>query len=222
MSSPASKQIGRLPSQQPPDWKSIRGPRWATMRAIASSAAGVATTGGSAIRPSTLTLRSEEPESVRAVADQQVLGLGVVLEHHLVVLAPHAGDLVAAERRTGRIEVVAVGPHAPGLDGPAHAVGAGAVARPHAGAQTVERVVGDRQRLGIVLERGHGEHGAEDLLLEDPHPIVTLEHRRLEVVALGELAAQDIPLAADEALRALLEADVDVPGDLLELLGRVL
>src|SRR5258708_27155375 len=60
---------------------------------------------------------SEEAQLVLAVADQQVLGLLVVVQHHLVGLAADARFLVAAEGRVRRVGVVAVGPHAPGLDG---------------------------------------------------------------------------------------------------------
>src|SRR5664279_286915 len=115
-------------------------PRAVTRPAIASSAAGVAVTAGSVMGASMLQLRSEEPERFGTVADEQVLHLGVVLEHHLVVLAPDAGDLVAAEGRARRIEVVAVGPHPPGLDRPAHPVGEIAVAGPHPGAEAVKGV----------------------------------------------------------------------------------
>ena len=37
------------------------------------------------------------------------------------------------------------------------------------------RVVGDLERLGLVLERRDREHRAEDLLLEDPHRVVPLK-----------------------------------------------
>src|SRR6218665_2890193 len=76
--------------------------------------------------------RSEEPELVLAVAHHQVLRLLVVVEHHLVVLAPDARVLVAAECSVGRVEVVAVGPHAPGLYALAHAERGVHVAAPHA------------------------------------------------------------------------------------------
>jgi hypothetical protein len=49
-------------------------------------------------------------------SDQHVLHLLVVVEHHLVVLAPDARLLVAAERRMRRIGVEAVCPDATGLD----------------------------------------------------------------------------------------------------------
>ena len=89
----------------------------------------------------------KEPHRVLVVADQQALGLRVVLEHHPVVLAADAGALVAAERGVRRVLVVAVGPHAPGLDRAAHPERAAAVTRPHAGAEPVQRVVGDLERL---------------------------------------------------------------------------
>ena len=53
---------------------------------------------------------SEEAELVRAVAHQQVLGLLIVVEHHLVVLATDAGLLVATEGSVRGIRVIAVGP----------------------------------------------------------------------------------------------------------------
>src|SRR5690242_9898859 len=78
---------------------------------------------------------SEEAELLGAVADQHVLGLLVVVEHHLVRLAADAGLLVAAEGGVRRIGVIAVGPDASGLDGAAEAVAAVRVAAPDAGAQ---------------------------------------------------------------------------------------
>ena len=84
----------------------------------------------------------EEPEGLGVVADQQALGLRVVVEHHAVVLAPHAGRLVAAERGVGRVLVVAVGPHATGLDCAPHAEGAELL------------IGGERAHLGGELEGG--------------------------------------------------------------------
>src|SRR5690349_6064159 len=85
---------------------------------------------------------SEESLRVVAVAHQQVLGLLVVVEHHLVVLAPDAGLLVPTERGVRRVLVVAVRPHPAGLDVAAGTVGGVAVARPHPGAEAVQGVVG--------------------------------------------------------------------------------
>src|SRR5690606_34717448 len=122
-------------------------------------------------------------ERLRAVAYQHVLGLLVVIEHHLVRLAADAGLLVAAEGRMGRVGMVAVGPDAAGLDVAAEAIGAVPVAGPDAGAEAVERVVGDLERFLLVLEGRDRDDGAEDLLLEDAHLVVALEDRRLDVIA---------------------------------------
>src|ERR1039458_3922169 len=225
--------MGRLPSQHPPDWKNMTGPRSTTSWAMPSSAAGVATTRAtmpcsSVPDPSIADSRGptqvllEEPERLGAVAHQEVLGLGVVLQHHLVVLPADARDLVASEGRPGGVQVVAVGPHPSGLDGPAHAVGEVPVSSPHASPETVEGVVGDPHRVSLVGEGRDGQHRTEDLLLEDPHVVVALQHGRLVEVAVLELPPDVGPLAADQHLGALLAADVDVACDLLPLLGRVL
>src|SRR5579863_8378433 len=98
-------------------------------------------------------------------------------------LASETGFLVAAERRAGGINVVAVGPYAPGLNPAAQTIRGRSVAAPHAGAQTVLRVVGDLDCLVERLERRHRNDGAEDLFLEDAHLIVPVENRGLHVVA---------------------------------------
>src|SRR5271156_6783327 len=94
----------------------------------------------------------EEPERLGAVADQHVLGVLIVIEHHLVVFAADAGLLVTAEGGVRRIGVIAVGPDAAGLDSPPKAVGAVAVSRPDAGAEAIERIVGDAERVVLILE----------------------------------------------------------------------
>jgi hypothetical protein len=71
-------------------------------------------------------------------------------------------------------------------------------------------------------KRRDRDHRAEDLLLEHAHLVVALEHRRRDVVAAGEIAAERDALAAEADPRALLLADVDVAQDLLELIvGRL-
>src|SRR5262245_46155432 len=140
--------MGELPSQQPPDWWNISGPLTAYSVRIRSSAAAVTDT-----RETVEVIGLEEPEGLGRVADQQVLRLLVVLQHHLVVLPADARALVAAERRVRRVGVVAVGPHPAGLDGPAGPVGGGAVPGPDAGAEAVQRVVGDLDRVGEIGER---------------------------------------------------------------------
>ena len=133
-------------------------------------------------------------------------------------LATDAGLLVAAERRMRGVGVVAVRPDPSRLDGAAHPVAGIAVARPNTRAETVERVVGDRQRFGLGLEGRHREHGPEDLLLEDAHLVVALEQGRLHVVAARKLALHLRLAAAGEHLGAFLLAEVEVGQDLGQLL----
>src|SRR3984957_17514890 len=163
--------------------------------------------------------RSEEAELLRAVADQHVLGLLIMIEHHLVVFAADARLLVAAERRMCGIGVVAIGPDAARLDRAAEAVAAIGVAAPHARAETVEGVIGDRERFLVGLERGHRDDRAKDLLLENAHLVVALEHGGLDGIAARILAFEHVALAANEDLGAFLPADVEVGQDLLHLLG---
>ncbi|MCY1200129.1 hypothetical protein D9M72_115550 [compost metagenome] len=136
-----------------------------------------------------------------------------------MVLAADAGLLVAPECRMRGVGMVAVGPHAPRLDAAAHAECARAVTCPDTGTQPVERVVGNGQRLFLILEGGHRYHRPEDLFLEDAHLVVAGEYGRLDVVAARQVAVQHVALAAGEALRAFLAAQVDVRQDLLQLFG---
>src|SRR5665647_1250047 len=92
MNSPMGKHIGVLPAQQPPDCTNITGaPRAARRRLIAPRAAGVAVM-RAGMTDSDITCPLEEAERLGAVADQQVLRLAVVVEHHPVVLPANAGD----------------------------------------------------------------------------------------------------------------------------------
>src|SRR6266496_2956648 len=92
-------------------------------------------------------VRSKEAEGFGAVAHQQVLRLLIVIQHHSVGLATDPGLLVPAECRVSRIEVIAIGPHSPSLDLAAQPVRGGSIPSPDAGAQSVERVVGQGDRL---------------------------------------------------------------------------
>src|SRR5690606_18353852 len=94
-----------------------------------------------------LSPRSEEPELVLGVGNQDTLGVAVVVEHHGVVLAADAGFLVAAKGRVSRVDVVAVHPHPAGLDTPREGLNLVHVAGPDPRAQAIEGVVGDFQGL---------------------------------------------------------------------------
>src|SRR6476646_4682698 len=113
-----------------------------------------------------------------------------------MVLPADAGLLVAPERGVRRVLVIAVGPHPAGLDAAAGRVGQAAVAGPDARTEPVQGVVGDLQRVVGTGEGGDRDDRAEDLLLEDPHRVVALEDRRLDVETAGQIAWQAVALAA--------------------------
>src|SRR6185295_19981732 len=115
---------------------------------------------------------------------------------------------VSAERGVRRIGVVAIGPDPARLDGAAETIEPARIAAPDTGAETVERVVGDRERLVVVLEGGDRDDRSENLLLEDAHLVVALEHRRLDIEATRKVARQQIARSAGQHLGALLPADV--------------
>jgi hypothetical protein len=95
-----------------------------------------------------------------------------------MVFPPEPGSFVTAEGGMGRIGVIAIGPHSPGLDAAPYPVRVVAVARPDAGAKTLDGVIADADRILDGLERRHRQHRPENLLLEDPHAVVAAEHCR--------------------------------------------
>src|SRR6516165_144470 len=135
-------------------------------------------------------------------------------------LAADARLLIAAERGVRRIGMVTVGPHPARLDCAPEPVAAVYVAAPNAGAQAVQRVVGYRQRLLVRLESRNGHDRAKDLLLEDPHLVVALEHGGLDVIAAGQSAGQLVAFATGQDLRTFLSADIEIAENFLELLAR--
>src|SRR5688500_15838879 len=83
----------------------------------------------------------EEAELLRAVADQEVLGLLVVLQHHAVILPADPRLFVATERRVRGVRVIAVGPDPPRPDTAPHPVAGVRVPAPDTRAQAIRRVV---------------------------------------------------------------------------------
>ncbi|MNT90809.1 hypothetical protein D3C72_2318020 [compost metagenome] len=93
-------------------------------------------------------------------------------QRYLVGLAADAGVFVTAEGSMRRIQVITVGPHASGLDGASHAIGAIYVAGPQTGTQPELTVVGQCQGFGFVFEGGHADHRSEDLFTEETHAVI--------------------------------------------------
>src|SRR5204862_7976778 len=110
-----------------------------------------------------LRLQPERIERLRARRQEHRLRLQVELERVDRELAAEAGLLVAAERdpREGRERHVDAD-HA-GLDRARDTVAARRVARPDGGEEAVADVVGDPDRVLLVLERDRRHDRAEDL-----------------------------------------------------------
>src|SRR2546422_3068881 len=116
--------------------------------------------------------------------DPDRLGLEVGVQPLAPQLTPEAALLVAAEGDGGVIDAVAVDPHGPRLQRPRGPMRLLDIARPDAGRETVEGVVGPAQHLLEVLEPDDREDGAEDLLACDLHRVLDAgEHVGLEKVA---------------------------------------
>src|SRR6266545_341318 len=114
------------------------------------------------------------------------LRLRIVVERFFAQVPPEPRELVASERRRRIVEVVGVHPHRPRLDRPGDAVGFLDVPRPDARREPVHRAVGERDAGVLAVEREHGEHRPEDLLVHDLHPgLRRVEHGGLDVVALA-------------------------------------
>src|SRR5438552_8297617 len=129
-------------------------------------------------------------------------------------LAADAGRLVAAERRAElhreAVDGVRAGAHAPGDIQPVPRIGT-----PHRARQPVIGIVGDADRIALVLVRDQRQHGAEDLFAGDAHAVVDVdEQRRLDVPALPLTVRTS---AATGDLRALLLAGADVALDAIAL-----
>src|SRR5680860_1526175 len=140
--------------------------------------------------------------------DHHVLDLGVVLERvHREVLAV-AGLLVAAVGHLGDERDVVVDPDAAEAQRVGDPHGAADVAGPDRGGEAVAGAVDFLEQLRVVAERLHGDHRAEDLLLD--HLVALFEpgdDGRLEEVAgkVGLGAAGDHLGVAGPALEEALD-----------------
>src|SRR5215469_17460707 len=113
-----------------------------------------------------------------------VLDTGVVLETvHGQVLAV-AGVLEAAVGHLGHERYMGVDPDRPEVELPGHPHRPAVILRPHAGSQPILDPVRPAQRLLLGREALHGDHRAEDLLLD--HLVVLAQaghHGGCETVA---------------------------------------
>ncbi len=132
--------------------------------------------------------RVEDPEfhdgARRSARPDDGLQLGVRVQPERAAVATDAAVLRATERRL-LVALHGVDPHVAGPQPPRHPHRAAGVLAEHVVVEAELGVVGDRDRLLLLVEGNHDDHRTEDLLLDDLHvgPAVR-DQRRLEVPAL--------------------------------------
>src|ERR1700688_4067408 len=100
----------------------------------------------------------KEAQLLRTVADQHILGLLVVIQHHFVVFTTKARLFVSAECGVSGIKVITVDPNPAGLDSASEVIATVCVAAPDSRAQSVARIVGYGESLILIPERGHRQN----------------------------------------------------------------
>src|SRR6266404_4155812 len=145
------------------------------------------------------------------------LVLGVAFPSFAALLAAIAAHLEAAERRIGMVFVPAVQPDRACLDPVGEAQRPAEIAGLDARGKPVARIVGDPDRIVLVLERNHREDRPENLLARYFQFVGRIgENGRLDEQAL---AANLAGTAAGRQPRRAL-AVFDVAQDLLVLAAR--
>src|SRR5438045_3230531 len=144
--------------------------------------------------------------------DRDVLRLHVEVERIIPAVAPDAGRFGASERRRQMAHVLRIDPYHSGLDALREAMRTADIPSPQIGREPVAHVVGEAERLGLIRERHHGEHGAEDFLLRDPHRVARAEiERRVDEVTFLSAAP-----AADDG-RAFLPGRLAIGQNLVDM-----
>src|SRR5262245_51227122 len=135
--------------------------------------------------------------------DVHLLHLEIVVDPVQPELAAAAAHLHPTPRSldVGGLHVIYPDDTGPQL--PDHAEGAEDVARPHRASQTERGGIGNLDRLPLALERNHGNHRTEDLLLRDPHArIHAVENGGLDKQTARECAPRLAP--TEHELRAFV------------------
>src|SRR5207253_604765 len=141
--------------------------------------------------------------------DEDVLDFGVELERVHAQFAADAAALVASEGRLLVHAPAAVDTEDAGLDAASHTQCAADVAGPDRPGKAVRCVVDQAQDLILVGEGNDGQHGTENLLLRDAHPVLgPVEDGGLEEAAGREVTARR--RSPGEQARALLAAHLDI------------
>src|ERR1700734_1571491 len=111
-------------------------------------------------------------EGVRDLSDRvdpDTLFLKVFADRREAAFAPNARTLIAAEGRKVAYRPIGVDPDRSRLEALSHGEGGADALGPYARRKPVLRVVGDLDRLFLVVESDHREDRAEDFLLRYAH-----------------------------------------------------
>src|SRR6478672_193211 len=155
-----------------------------------SSRASSTTRRRSSTRPDRVSLLPGNPAS-------DGLGLQILLEALDSALPPHAAVLVAAERRIGTVEHPAVDAEGPGADAAGDVHSALHRPRDDRARQSERAVIGDADRVVVVVERHHDQHRTEDLVLSDRSAVLHADDQRgLHEVPALEVRRQVLDCAA--------------------------
>src|SRR6266545_6614433 len=132
-------------------------------------------------------------------SNEYAFPFAVVIERRRAQLAPDAAPLDTAERHFQMDAPARVDRDHAGLERPHDPQRAGEVARPQRPRETVDRVVGQPDRLLLGVERQDGDDRAEDLLAGDLRAgIDVAEDRRLvEAAAVPGIAGLHLAAAAE-------------------------
>src|SRR5262249_35318178 len=153
------------------------------------------------------------PFAVLLLADEDALDLAVSLERRPTELPPEPALLDAAERRLDEHAAAAVDGEDPRLDGTGDPQRSPDVSSPERAGQTVGAVVGDRDRLFLVLEWDRDDDRTEDLLLRDPHAVLDPSEDRRRQEAPRRKRGIGRFLSPAEPLGPLAIPDLDVIHD---------
>src|SRR5690606_1275628 len=82
------------------------------------------------------------------------------------------------------VNVITVGPYPTGLNGGTGTIGGMRRARPDPGTESVNRIVGDLDRIIKVFKGGHGQYRPEDFILKGLHVIAAFKDGRLNIETL--------------------------------------
>src|SRR5690606_28020235 len=84
----------------------------------------------------------------------------------------------------GRVDVITVSPDPTSLNGTASSIRGMCGTRPDPGAESVNRIVGDLDRVIEVFKGGHSQYRPEDFFLEGLHVIGTFKDGRFNIETL--------------------------------------